>query len=183
MAIICIDIGHGGRDPGTSGKGMTEAKINFNVGMKLKELLEKDGHTVVMTRDKDVYVDLLTRSRISNKAGALIFISIHHNAGGGDGFEIIYKMNCKKSLALAQEVEKEFRKLNNERRIFTKPGIKNPKLDYYSVLRETKAVAIITEFAFLDNPKDVLEIDTLTEQWEQAEGIYYAVKAYLVKSQ
>lgn len=175
MKIICIDMGHGGKDVGATGKGMTEAKINYNVGMKLKELLEKDGYTVILTRNGDQYVDLNTRSRISNTAKADLFISIHHNAGGGDGFEIIYKMNCPKSLALAQAVEKEFRKLNNERRIYTKGGTKNPKLDYYAVLRNTNAPAIITEFAFLDNPKDVIEVDTLKEQWEQAEAIYLAV--------
>lgn len=178
MAKICIDMGHGGKDPGAKGKGITEAKINYNVGMKLKELLEKDGHTVIMTRKGHEYVELLTHSRISNTAKADLFISIHHNAGGGDGFEIIYKMNCPKSLALAQAVEKEFKKLNNERRIYCKGGTKNPNTDYYSVLRNTKAPAIITEFAFLDNPKDVLEVDTLTEQWEQAEAIYLVVRAY-----
>jgi N-acetylmuramoyl-L-alanine amidase len=178
MSIICIDNGHGGSDPGAKGKGMTEAKINYNVGQKLKTLLEADGHTVIMTRNQHEYVNLARRSQIANAAKVDLFISIHHNAGGGDGFEIIYKMNCYKSLKFAKNVETEFKKLNNERKIYCKPGIINPKKDYYAVLRDTKAPAIITEFAFLDSI-DVEAVDTLAEQWREAEAIYTAVKSYL----
>lgn len=178
MAIICIDNGHGGSDPGANGKGMSEAKINYNVGQKLKSLLEADFHTVIMTRNQHEAVNLACRSQIANTAKADLFISIHHNAGGGDGFEIIYKMNCNKSLKLAKCVEDEFKKLNNERKIYCKQGIKSINTDYYAVLRNTKAPSIITEFAFMDS-KDVEAIDTLAEQWREAEAICRGIKGYL----
>ena len=52
--VIVIDAGHGGADPGMIGIGGLEEKgINLAVSMKLKEALENQGFTVVMTRQED----------------------------------------------------------------------------------------------------------------------------------
>ena len=88
---IVIDIGHGGKDPGANGAGMLEKKINWNVARKLNDLLVMDGYIVTMTRNCDEFVDLTPRTRIINRANPDIFVSIHHNAGGGHGFDVIYQ--------------------------------------------------------------------------------------------
>ncbi len=180
MHKVAIDMGHGGSDPGASGKWMQEKKINYNVGKKLKALLEEAGHTVVMTRKEDEYVGLSARADIANAAGAEIMVSIHHNAGGGDGFEIIHQIDpalTAESKRLAELIGAQFRALNNQRRIFFRRGTKNPSDDYHTVLARAKMPAVITEFAFLDT-SDVEEVDTLTEQWEQAEAIFRAIVGY-----
>jgi N-acetylmuramoyl-L-alanine amidase len=94
--IICIDPGHGGYDPGACAGGAQEKDITLHIGLQLRDLLRSSGFSVVMTRDadtspggyKEVNADLRERCRISNAAGADLFLSIHVNAGGGHGAEI-----------------------------------------------------------------------------------------------
>ena len=53
-AVIVIDPGHGGRDGGAeSSSGTCEKDINLAIALHVKELAEKDGHKVIMTRDDD----------------------------------------------------------------------------------------------------------------------------------
>ncbi len=85
LNTICIDPGHGGKDPGCvsrDGKKIMEKNNVLSVGLKLRKLLEKGypDMKVVMTRDKDVFVELNERANIANKANAELFISIHVNA-------------------------------------------------------------------------------------------------------
>jgi N-acetylmuramoyl-L-alanine amidase len=79
---IVIDPGHGGKDPGALGLRRTEEKdITLKVGLRLKELLRKRPDVrVLMTRDRDVYVELEERAKFANKHGADLFVSIHVNS-------------------------------------------------------------------------------------------------------
>jgi N-acetylmuramoyl-L-alanine amidase len=79
---IVIDPGHGGRDPGAHGIHGTEEKdITLKVGLKLRELLKKDpGVRVLMTRERDVFVELEDRARFANGSEADLFVSIHVNS-------------------------------------------------------------------------------------------------------
>src|SRR5262249_31322935 len=48
---VCVDPGHGGDEPGSIGcSGIRESQINLDMASKLKDLLEKEGATVTMTR-------------------------------------------------------------------------------------------------------------------------------------
>ncbi len=82
--IVCIDPDHGGRDPralGIDGEGYPDEKdFNLDVTLKLRNLLEADGATVVMTRITDEYLSLQERCDIANDNDADIFISIHCNS-------------------------------------------------------------------------------------------------------
>ena len=77
-----IDPGHGGKDPGTHGRRGTEEKdIVLKVGLKLRDLLRKEqGYRVLMTRDRDVFVELEDRANFANTNEADLFISIHVNS-------------------------------------------------------------------------------------------------------
>jgi N-acetylmuramoyl-L-alanine amidase len=79
---IMIDPGHGGRDPGAHGQRGTEEKdITLKVGLKLRDLLRKDPNVrVLMTRERDVFVDLEDRARFANSNEADLFLSIHVNS-------------------------------------------------------------------------------------------------------
>ena len=105
---ICIDPGHGGKQPGCSAGGYLEKNLNLKVALKLRDKLQKVGVSVVMTRTTDVDINLTTRAKISNNAKADYFISIHHNAGGGHGYEVIYALCGGKSLQLANNVAAQF---------------------------------------------------------------------------
>ncbi|MGH7256379.1 MAG: N-acetylmuramoyl-L-alanine amidase family protein, partial [Nitrospirales bacterium] len=95
IQTIVIDPGHGGKDPGAIGHGRTREKdVTLKVGVILKELIEKRlGKKVLMTRDRDVYLELEDRATFANKHGADLFISIHvnsHPRRGVRGLEIYH---------------------------------------------------------------------------------------------
>lgn len=78
---VVLDAGHGGRDTGNRGNGYYEKKIALNIALTIGSLLEKqNGIKVIYTRKKDVFVDLIERANIANKADADLFISIHCDA-------------------------------------------------------------------------------------------------------
>jgi N-acetylmuramoyl-L-alanine amidase len=81
ISRIVIDPGHGGHDPGASGRGVTEAELVLDVALKLEQrLLKIPGVEVVLTRRTNVYVPLDERTAIANRAEADLFLSIHANA-------------------------------------------------------------------------------------------------------
>jgi N-acetylmuramoyl-L-alanine amidase len=82
IKTIAIDAGHGGHDPGAIGKsGLKEKTITLDIAQRLAVLVkERLGCTVVMTRDKDVFIPLEQRPFIAKSKGADLFVSIHVNA-------------------------------------------------------------------------------------------------------
>ncbi|MBE9529079.1 MAG: N-acetylmuramoyl-L-alanine amidase [Proteobacteria bacterium] len=79
---IVIDPGHGGRDPGATGRrGLKEKDVTLKIAKMLRDSLKKRTKArVVMTRTRDVYVPLEERTAIANREEADLFISIHVNA-------------------------------------------------------------------------------------------------------
>lgn len=81
---ICIDAGHGGKDPGCVSKDQKtyEKDIALSVatlfGDKIKE--NCPDVKVVYTRSKDVYLTLDERAAVANRNKANLFVSIHVNA-------------------------------------------------------------------------------------------------------
>ena len=82
FTTIVIDPGHGGRDPGAHGhRGTEEKDITLKVALKLRDLLRKEpGMRVLMTRDRDVFVELEDRAKYANGNEADLFLSIHVNS-------------------------------------------------------------------------------------------------------
>lgn len=82
IKMLVIDAGHGGRDPGAVGRsGTAEKDITLNVALRLRDLISKRlGKDVLLTRDKDVFLELEDRAKFANKMGADLFVSIHVNA-------------------------------------------------------------------------------------------------------
>lgn len=179
MVKIWIDPGHGGNDPGAVANNIIEKEINLIVGLKLKELLESKNIDVGITRTNDAYYSLTDRCNLANDFNADLFISIHHNAGGGDGYEVIHSIVYGAGKKLADIVAKKFAKLgqnpHGSKAVYSRKG-KNG--DYYAVIKNTKMPAIITEFAFLDTV-DVQAVDTNEELHAEAAAICEAVCEYL----
>jgi N-acetylmuramoyl-L-alanine amidase len=78
---ILIDPGHGGEDPGTTGRlGTKEKDITLDIAMKLRDRLKRQpGYKILMTREKDITLSLNNRIDIAKSCGADLFISIHIN--------------------------------------------------------------------------------------------------------
>jgi len=79
---IVIDAGHGGHDPGTTGRsGLQEKDLVLDVALRLDRLVRQElGAEVVLTRSTDVFIPLEERTGIANTRGADLFLSIHANA-------------------------------------------------------------------------------------------------------
>ncbi len=79
---IVIDPGHGGKDPGavSTVNGLREKDIVLDVARYLKQMLEKDGFEVFLTREDDRYLTLEERTAFANGKQADLFISIHVNS-------------------------------------------------------------------------------------------------------
>lgn len=79
--VVVLDAGHGGKDPGRPGAGFSEKNIALNIALKTGKILEKiPGIKVIYTRKTDVFVELIQRANIANKADADLFVSIHCDA-------------------------------------------------------------------------------------------------------
>ncbi|MEP6957843.1 MAG: N-acetylmuramoyl-L-alanine amidase [Nitrospirota bacterium] len=102
---IVIDPGHGGKDPGAHGQRGTEEKdITLKVALKLRDLLNKQaGVRVLMTRERDQFVELEDRAKFANGQEADLFISIHvnsHPQRSVKGIEIYHFGEAKDQRAL-----------------------------------------------------------------------------------
>jgi N-acetylmuramoyl-L-alanine amidase len=80
IKTIMIDAGHGGKDPGAMGNGITEKNITLNLARLVGDRLKAQGFTVLYTRNSDTYVALDQRAFIANTKKADLFISLHVNA-------------------------------------------------------------------------------------------------------
>ena len=83
---VVIDPGHGGKDTGTTGtkryKNKYEKDIVLAIALQVKKMIENEmpSTKALLTRDKDVFIELKKRGEIANKANADLFVSIHANA-------------------------------------------------------------------------------------------------------
>jgi N-acetylmuramoyl-L-alanine amidase len=97
---VALDAGHGAHDYGATYHGHIEKNIALAVVLKVGKILEKNPNIdVIYTRKTDVFIELVERSNVANRADANIFVSIHCNANkntAADGCET-YVMGLNKN--------------------------------------------------------------------------------------
>ena len=104
---ICIDPGHGGRDPGAVVDDVREADIVLQYALVLRPELEQRGHRVMLTRETDVFVPLVERAVLSNRFEADCFVSLHTNAStnlAAHGFKAFHARGSTRGKGLAQAI-------------------------------------------------------------------------------
>lgn len=170
MTKVYVDAGHGGSDPGAV-KYLTERDVNLVIAKACRDYLESNGVSVKMSRTSNsTNTSINDMAAEANKWGADFVISIHNNAGDGDGFEVYHTIGGGKGKTLAKNIEAEVKKIGqNSRGLKTKKGSHG---DYFGMIRLTDAPAVICEGVFVDNATDVKIADTKAEQ--QAFGYAYA---------
>ena len=163
-AVICLDPGHGGI--GTTGAGAfyppyMEKVLNFAVASQVKAELEQAGHTVYMTRNGDVSLDLDQRAIYAKSVGADLLISIHFNSSGAHdkyGSEVwtsMYGGHRTTGYALGNSILSQLAGLG-----FVSKGVKTKmgnSGDYYGIIRHGVSYGIptiIVEHCFMDNVID-----------------------------
>lgn len=175
MPKICIDPGHGGKDPGATAQGVNEKDIVLNVSTTLKQLLEKQGIQVIMTRTNDAFVELKERCNIANREKADVFVSIHCNSASSTqvhGFEIFHSIGSTKGNKLSADIKLSVNE--NKSLIRADRGIKTAN---FTVLTGTTMPAVLVELAFISNDADreILK----TKQNEFAKAICKGICNYL----
>ncbi|ATY85351.1 N-acetylmuramoyl-L-alanine amidase [Kyrpidia spormannii] len=151
--LVCLDPGHGGSDPGATYGTLYEKTLTLALALALgRRLVDTYSVDVMYTRQDDRFVGLSERARIANDARANFFLSIHINAGGGEGYEdYIYPGTEKGSTGRIRDVLHDY-----IAHFLQKLGVadRGKKEADFAVLRETVMDAVLLEVLFIDSAKD-----------------------------
>lgn len=103
---IGLDAGHGGEYPGAiSPSGIKEKDVNLDIVLRIRDLLEKKGAKVVLTREGDTGPSMAERKRIWRDGKVDLAVSVHNNSGGSalssPGTAVLYKHLSNRPLAEA----------------------------------------------------------------------------------
>jgi len=159
--LVVLDAGHGGSDPGAKGFGILEKDKALVIALKVRDrLLQRYVVRVRMTRDTDEFVPLLTRASLANQWKADYFVSLHHNAAGGKGFEsYVYTGTRTKESGKRQDVVH-----GAVMSYLSTVGAvdRGKKEASFAVIRETTMPAILIENLFVDNAADAALLNNAT---------------------
>lgn len=183
---IVIDAGHGGRDGGSVGIGGTiEKEINLKYSLALKEVLQKNGFRVVLTRKNDdgLYSafdknkkssDMKQRFKIISEANPNLVVSIHMNSfsdSSACGATTYFRKNDKASEACADLVQKSLNKNCGAKVSKAKVG------DYY-MLNCSYYTAILVECGFISNEDEEKKLNTKDYMNNVVNSIYKGIFLY-----
>jgi N-acetylmuramoyl-L-alanine amidase len=168
---IVIDAGHGGFDRGgVPGQRIAEKDKTLDVALRLRRILQADGYRVVMTRDRDVFIPLGTRTAIANSNRNASFVSIHFNCStraGANGIETYYYRSD--SAALAASIHRNvIAGAPTENRGIRRRG--------FFVLRRTAIPSVLVECGFLTNPTEGRLAQTDSYRQKLAEQIARGIR-------
>lgn len=188
---IVIDAGHGKPDEGAeSSNGTTEAETNLKIALKLQNLLEQSGSSVILTRSDENAIydvdaktlkqkkisDIHNRVKIGNESSADIFVSIHLNKipqQQYDGWQTFYNAQSEEGQKLAVSIQ------NNLNDAIQKENNRVAKtIDNIYIIKNVEIPTTIVECGFLSNPEE--EKLLLNDEYQNrlAWGIYNGIIDY-----
>ncbi len=175
---VVIDPGHGGKDPGAhDAMGRVEKSLTLAVANLAAEKLKQRGVTVMLTRSRDVFIELDDRAKYANGFRADLFISIHADSNRSAekfGHSILLPQSGNPMALYAAQW------LNRQLVMYGSPchGLRTDDRGLV-VLKRTTCPAILLEMGFLSNPTDAARLSDPTFQNRLAEGIADGVAEYL----
>ena len=187
--VILIDPGHGGKDPGKVGvNGAKEKDINLAIALTLRDLMEKEGYEVVMTREIDCGLyeetdtnkknaDMRNRVKLIEEVKPILAVSIHQNSFSQEsshGAQVFYYETSTEGLKFAkvmQQIIKDYIADGNHR-------VEKANTAYY-MLKKSTCPLIIIECGFLSNYKEAELLITQDYQMKMAEAIRNGILKYL----
>lgn len=190
---IIIDAGHGGEDGGAvSDEGISEANINLSIALKLQNLLEQSGATVILTRSDENAIydidkktlkekkvsDIKNRVKIGNNSSADIFVSIHLNKISQAqyyGWQTFFKNGSEEGKKLATGIQ------NNLNESMQKENKRTPlKINNVYIIKHVEIPTVIVECGFLSNEEEEHQLQEDEYQNKLAWGIYNGIMDYFV---
>ena len=187
-ATIMLDPGHGGIDPGaacavTSTSLGSEKDINLSIATKVKELLEAEGATVVMTRSSDKWVCYTDRNNAVRERNPDMFISIHcdsSSTASATGTSAYYYRAYSQPLAKAiheslvnaykNEIYKDNTSINIDR---------GANFYAFRVVRVEECPSILIEYGFVSNTEECQVLQTAKNRDILAKATVDGIKNYL----
>ena len=198
---VCIDPGHGYDDPGADsaflGDEYSEADINLDVALKVREILTKYKVNVIMTHDDSEpndsvpqneegkrVIDPVWRADFANSnADISLFVSLHCDSypqGESVNGVRIYYMPKAKSGEYAAVLAKDC--ADGIKNIFSEEVMLKPMApdDAYYVIKHINVPSVLIEMGFITNAEDAT--DMLDDAWRQnmAEGIANGIIEYIL---
>ena len=185
--------GHGGEDGGAISKnGIKESDINLKIALKLQNLLEENGVTVLLTRSNEDAIydnsaktlrqkkvsDIKNRVEIGNNSNADIFVSIHLNKIPQEqyyGYQCFYNQKDENSKKLAKSIQNALRQtiqIENNREALKISGI--------YIIDNVKIPTVIVECGFLSNVNEEQLLQTDDYQTKLAFGIFKGINDYFL---
>lgn len=190
---IIIDAGHGGEDGGAvSDEGISESNINLSIALKLQNLLEQSGATVILTRSDENAIydidkktlkekkvsDIKNRVKIGNNSSADIFVSIHLNKISQTqyyGWQTFFKNGSEEGKKLATGIQ------NNLNESMQKENKRTPlKINNVYIIKYVEIPTVIVECGFLSNEEEEHQLQEDEYQNRLAWGIYNGIMDYFV---
>lgn len=156
--IVCLDPGHGpGTVNGSPDGTYKEREFTWDMYERIAPLLAKNGVSVICTRAKDKKPSQGERCRISNNAGADLFVSLHSNAAGGPGWSehrglMIYTHKAGEEASQNIAARCILKQMQAEHIELFGNGLSHYG---YTVLTNTYAPAVLIEYGFHTNQVDV----------------------------
>ena len=189
--IIVVDAGHGVPDEGAeSSNGTTEAQTNLKIALKLQNLLEQSGCTVILTRSDENAIydldsktlrekkisDIRNRVKIGNESQADVFVSIHLNKipqSQYDGWQTFYKEGNQEGAKLAKSIQSSLNEaIQKENNRIAKT------IDNVYIIKHVEIPTTIVECGFLSNPEEEKLLLEDEYQNKLAWGIYNGIINY-----
>ena len=173
-----------------SSRGTTEAETNLKISLKLQNLLEQSGETVILTRSDENGIydadktklknqkvsDIKNRVKIGNSSSADIFVSIHLNKipqSQYSGWQTFFKSGSEQGEKLATSIQENLNKT------IEKENNRVPmKLDNVYIVKNVEIPLTIVECGFLSNEQEEQQLQDDKYQDKLAWGIYNGIINY-----
>jgi N-acetylmuramoyl-L-alanine amidase len=174
-ALVVIDAGHGGQDPGAMSGGLHEKDINLAVAVKVADLLEQRGIGVLLTRQQDRFIELEERASIANRRNADLFVSIHSDSNpdrGRQGFTVfVARAASPEAYRAATCIGQAMAATGSDSH-----GVREAD---YKVLVNTSGPAVLVEIGYLSNVQDVARLRDSAWQNRLAQAIATGILTYV----
>ena len=174
MALVVIDAGHGGPNPGAVYNGRQEKDDALALALAIGNILEENGVDVYFTRTTDVYESPYQKANEANQVGADYFVSIHRNSSPYPnqytGIESLVYSRYGEAARMAQNINAQLEEVG-----FVNHGVnERPNL---VVLNSTQMPAVLVEVGFINTDADNELFDARFDEIAQAiaDGILQTV--------
>lgn len=151
MALVVLDAGHGGGNPGATYNGRREKDDALALTLAVGRILEENGVNVYYTRTSDIYESPAQKAMEGNAVGGDYFVSIHRNSSPYPnqytGVESLVYNRYGAAGRLAENINNRLENLG-----FANQGV-NERTNLV-VLNRTKMPAVLLEIGFINTDED-----------------------------